>query len=177
MLNHHTFLMVFRATSRSRPRARDQYTLSTIVGGKGGAGPSSLHTTLEGPTEGVCECKMDVKVYIHGIGWIVFHGYLDSFQKPSLEGRSNTKPEHHGTLNIHNHWFILFYHVWGFVWIKIHWNSIWLRAWSHMTSHYTQGSVSTLHYFGGVLWWPLDTLFWALTISWSWLLAPVWSGP
>ena len=27
------------------------YTLSTPIGGKGGAGPRSLHTTLEGPTE------------------------------------------------------------------------------------------------------------------------------
>jgi hypothetical protein len=32
------------------------------------------HTTLEGPTEGVCECKMDGEVYmdsyLHGIEWI-----------------------------------------------------------------------------------------------------------
>ena len=38
-----------------RLRARDQYTSNTLIGGKGGAGPSSLHTTLEG-TNGVCEC-------------------------------------------------------------------------------------------------------------------------
>ena len=31
--------------------ARDHFTSSTLIGGKGGAGPSSLHTTLEGPTE------------------------------------------------------------------------------------------------------------------------------
>jgi hypothetical protein len=43
-----------------RLRARDQYTSSTLIGGKGGAGPSSLHTTLEGPTKHV-NCKMDVK--------------------------------------------------------------------------------------------------------------------
>ena len=41
----------FRATSHTRLRARDHYTSSTLIGGKGGAGPSSLHTTLEGPTE------------------------------------------------------------------------------------------------------------------------------
>ena len=35
-------------------------TSSTLVGGKGGAGPSPFHNTLEG-TNGVCECKMDVK--------------------------------------------------------------------------------------------------------------------
>ena len=39
------------------------------------------------------------------------------------------------------------------------------------------GSVTTLHDFGGVLRWPLDTFFWALIISWSRLLAHVWSGP
>ena len=49
-----------RATSHRRLRARDHCTSSTLIGGKGGAGPSSLHTTLEGPME-VCECKMDVK--------------------------------------------------------------------------------------------------------------------
>ena len=62
-------------------------------------------------------------------------------------------------------------------WIKIHWNSIWLRAQSHMTSHYTWGSVTTLHDFGGDLRRPLNTFFWALTISWSRLLARVWSDP
>ena len=46
-----------------------------------------------------------------------------------------------------------------------------------MTSHYTSESVTTLHGFGGVLGRPLDTLFWALTISWKRLLARVWSGP
>ena len=55
--------------------------------------------------------------------------------------------------------------------------SIWLRAWSHMTPHYTWESMTTRHDFGGVLGRPLDTFLWALTISWSWLLACVWSGP
>ena len=40
------------ATSHTtRLRARDHYTSSTLIGGKGGAGPSSLRTTLEGPAE------------------------------------------------------------------------------------------------------------------------------
>ena len=47
----------------------------------------------------------------------------------------------------------------------------------HMTSHYTWRSVTTLNDFGGNLGQPLETLFWALTISWSRLLAHVWSGP
>ena len=40
-----------RATSHTRLRARDHHTSSTLIGGKGGASPSSLHTMLEGPTE------------------------------------------------------------------------------------------------------------------------------
>ena len=46
--------------------------------------------------------------------------------------------------------FILLNHVWRPAWIEIQWNSIWLRAWSHMTSHYAWGFVTTLHEFGGV---------------------------
>ena len=45
-----------RATSHTRLRARDQYTSSTLIGGKDGAGPSSHYTTLEGPTEYISEC-------------------------------------------------------------------------------------------------------------------------
>jgi hypothetical protein len=67
------------------------------------------------------------------------------------------------------------YHVWGPTCIEIHWINIWLRAWSHMTTHYTWGSVTTLHDFGRVLGRPLDTFFWALTIWWSRLLGWMWS--
>ena len=115
--------------------------------------------------------------FLHGIEWIMFHGHLDYFQKPPLGGRSNIKLGDHNTQNTHNCWFIRFYHVLGPTWIGIHWNSIWLRALSHMTSYYTWGIATTLHDFEGVLGWPLDTFFWALTISWSRLLACVWSGP
>jgi hypothetical protein len=100
----------------------------------------------------------------------VFHGHLDYLQSPPLGGRPNRKPlGGHGTPNTHNCWVILFHHVWGPTWIEVHWNSIWLRAQSRMTSHYTWGSVTALHDFGGVLGRHLDTIFWALTISWSWL--------
>ena len=40
-----------RATSHTRLRARDHYTSITLIGGKGGASPSSLHTPLEGRME------------------------------------------------------------------------------------------------------------------------------
>ena len=57
----YNMFMHIRATSHTRLRGCDHCTSSTLIGGKGGAGPSSLHTTLEGPTKYVCECKMDVK--------------------------------------------------------------------------------------------------------------------
>jgi hypothetical protein len=122
-----------------------------------------------------CEVYMDG--FLHGIQWIMFHCHLDYFQKSPLGGRPNTKLGGCGTLNTYNCWFILFYHVWGSAWIESHWNSIWLQARSHKTSHYTWRSVTTLHDFGGVLGQPLDTFFWALKISLSQLLARVWSGP
>ena len=42
-----------RATSHTRLRARDIYTSSTLIGGQGRAGASSLHATLEGLMEHV----------------------------------------------------------------------------------------------------------------------------
>jgi hypothetical protein len=66
-----------RATSHMRLRARDHYTSSTLIGGKDGASPSSLHTTLEGPTEYV---KMESYMASHGscfmVTLIVFKNHL-----------------------------------------------------------------------------------------------------
>jgi hypothetical protein len=65
-----------------RLRARDHYTSITLIGGKGGAGPSLLlHTTLEGPTEYVVQygCKVHIYGFLHGIEWITFHSHLDCF--------------------------------------------------------------------------------------------------
>ena len=107
----------------------------------------------------------------------MLHRHLDYFQTPPLGGRPTTKPGDHGIPNAHNRWFILFYHVWGPTWIDIGWNSIWWRARSPMTSQYTWGFVTTLHDFGSVFGWPLDTFSWALTILWSQVLALVWSDP
>ena len=76
-----------------RLRAHDHYTSSALFGGKGKAGASSLHTTLEGPTEYVnARWMQSLHGFLHGIKWIMFHAHLDYFQKPPLEGRPNTKP-------------------------------------------------------------------------------------
>jgi len=53
-------MLVLRATSHTRLRAHNQCTSSTLIGGNGTAGPSSLHTLLEGPMEYV-NALMDVK--------------------------------------------------------------------------------------------------------------------
>ena len=170
---------IVRATSHTRDREPVTIALQALsVVEKAELVQVCLHTVLEGPTEYICECKMDVK-----FTWIPTWHLMDHvswslgllFKKPPLWGRPTTKD--HGTPNAHNRWFILFYHVWGPEWIKIQWNSIWLRARSHMTSHYTWESVITLHDFGDVLGRPLDTFLWALTVTWSQLLARVWSCP
>ena len=68
--------MHLRDTSHTRLRARDQYTSSTLIGGKDGAGPSSLlHTMLEGPTEYVnargCQVYMDSYMASNGSCFMV----------------------------------------------------------------------------------------------------------
>ena len=49
-----------KATLHTRLRVHDHCTSSTLIGGKGGAGPTLVHTVLEVPTEYV-KCIMDVK--------------------------------------------------------------------------------------------------------------------
>ena len=98
------YYLSLRVTSHTILIACDHYTLTTIIGGKGKAGPSSLHTTLEGPTEYVnARWMSSLHGFLHDIEWITFHGHLDYFQKPPLGGRSSTKPGDYGTLNTHNH--------------------------------------------------------------------------
>ena len=59
------------APSYTRLSARDHYTSSTLIGGKGRAGPSSLlHTTVERPTE-----------YVNTRWWMwSLHGFLHDIE-------------------------------------------------------------------------------------------------
>ena len=70
---------------------------------------------------------------------------LGLFSKPPLGGRPNTKLGDHDTSSI--------YSILSRMRIRMnknsHWNGIWLRTRSHMTSHHTWGSVTPLHDFGG----------------------------
>ena len=69
----------------------------------------------------------------------------------------------------------------GPTWMEIHWNSNWLTARSHVTSHYNWGSVTTLHDFGGVLGRPLDTFLlgshkfmitaFSSCVKWPWVVS------
>ena len=107
--------------------------------------------------DSACNWMWSLHGFLYGMKWIMFHDHLDYFQKPP--NKPHTKPGDHDTPNSHNRWFILFWYVWGPAWIEIHWNKIWLRAWSHMAPHYTWASVTTLHDFGSVLGRPLDAFF------------------
>ena len=66
---------------------------------KTGAGASSLHTTLEGPTEYVnARWIKSLHGFLHGTKWIMVCIHLDYFQKPPLGGKLNKKPlGDHGT--------------------------------------------------------------------------------
>ena len=95
--------ITIRVTSYSRLRARDHYTSSTLIGRNGGAGPSSLHNTLEGPMEYVnARWMYSLRGFLHDIEWIMFHGHLDYSQEPPLGGRLDTKPGDLGTPNAQN---------------------------------------------------------------------------
>ena len=85
----------FRATTHTRLRARDHYYVHFKHSHWWKRRSRwSKFTTLEGPMEYVCECKMmNVKStwmdsFLHGIAWIMFHGHLDCFQIPPLGGKS-----------------------------------------------------------------------------------------
>ena len=97
---------------------------------------------------------------VHGswftVTWTVFKNHF-------VEVGQTHSRETQAFPNVHDLWFILFYHVRGPTWIEIHWNSIRLRTRSHMTSHYTWRSMITLHDFGGVLGDNLRTLSFGLS--------------
>ena len=96
-----------KATSHMRPKA----TSSTLIGGKRGAGPSSLHTMLEGPTEqDGCKVYMDPYMASNGSFFMVTRTI---FPKPSLGDMSSTKPGDYGTPKSYHPLFIIFYHVRG----------------------------------------------------------------
>jgi hypothetical protein len=111
-----------RATSHTKLRACDHCTSSVVIGRKGGAGPSSLHTMLEGPMEYVNARWMQKSTWslewhqMNHVSWP-----LGLFQKPPLGSRPNTRPGDHGTPNAHTCWFILFYHAW---WLRMNKNSL-----------------------------------------------------
>ena len=73
-----------RAASHTRLRACDHYTSSTLIGGKGRAGPSLFFTMFEGPTEYVvqdgCKVYMDSYMALNGscfmVTWIIFKNHL-----------------------------------------------------------------------------------------------------
>ena len=117
-----------RATAHTRLRARDQSLQAVSLVEK--TEPVQVRAShYAWGINGVCECKMDVKstwmdLYMVSNG-SCFMVTWTIFQKSPLGGRPNTKPPgDHGTLNVRNCWFVLFYHVWGSSCLGIYWDSI-----------------------------------------------------
>jgi hypothetical protein len=114
---------------------------------KGGAGPSSSFTLRLRDWRSMWVqdgCNIHMDSYMASIGscfiltWIVFKNhFLEVGLTPNRETMALR------TLTTVDLFY--FYHAWRSMWIGIHWNSIWLRAQSYMTSHYTWGYVTTLH--------------------------------
>ena len=96
---HKLVYMTQMTTSHMRLRTRDHCTSSTLIGGKGVAGPSSLQIYARG-TNRACECKMDVKTtwisYLTSSG-SCFMVTWTSLEKPPLGGRLDTIPGDHVT--------------------------------------------------------------------------------
>ena len=109
---------------------------------------------------------------------IIYHMRLNIIFNIFLGDRLNTKLGDHGLQNLTTVDLLYVIMREDPTYINsTHWSSIWLRARSHMSSHYTWGPVTTFHDFGSVSGTVFGHFFWALTISWSRLLARLWSGP
>ena len=137
------FSHVLRATSHTRLRARDPYTSSALMHGKGKVGPSPLPLRFRDQwsmwMRDGCKVCMDSYMASNGswfmVTWINFKNRLLEAGLTQIR-----KSMALWTLTIVGLFY--FYHVWeGLAWIDIHWNSIWLRLLSHMSSHYTWRSV------------------------------------
>ena len=167
-----------RVTSHTRLRACHRCASSTPIGGNDGPVQVRFTLCLRDPWSKWMQDGSKVYMYFYMassescfmVTWIVFKNH---FLEVGLSQNKETMALR--TLTIVG----LFYFIMceDLTWIEVRRNSIWLRVWSHMTSHYTWGPVTTLRDSRGVLGRPLDTFFWALTISWSRLLARVWSAP
>ena len=139
-----------------------------------------LHATLEGPTEYV-NARWDVSLcgFLHSIEWIMVSWSLGLFLKSHLlGGRPNTKPGGHGNPNAHNWYFPIFIMCKDPAWINFFIKITFGWVPGHIWLHTTLEGPWPHYMIWEVCWDGLWTLsFWALTISWSWLLARVWSGP
>jgi hypothetical protein len=166
-----------RANSHTRLRAHDYCTSSTLIGGKGGAGPSLLHTMLRDRQNMWMQngCKVYMDSYMASnkscfmVTWIIFKNQC--LEVGQTQNRETMALRTLTTVDLF--YFIMCEEP---TQIEIYWNSNCLRARSHMASHYTSRPVTTLHGFGSALGRLVDNFLWALTISWSRILSRVWHG-
>jgi hypothetical protein len=102
----------------------------------------------------------------------MFHNHLDHFKDYLLKVGLTQNRE---TMTFWNLTTIAFFLCEHPTWIAIHWHNIWLNVWSHGTSHYNWGLVTTLHDFGSFLRWSMNTSFGLSQIHGhsSWLVCEV----
>jgi hypothetical protein len=165
---------VLRATSHTRPSARDHCTFKHSHWWQRRS-QSTFIFTLRLRDQHSTWMQDGCKIYkaSNGSRFIVTRTI---FKTHLLEGGLTQNWENHGTLNTHNCWFIILYHAREPTWIQTHWNSVWLRAQSHTTSHYLEGPwPHYLHDFGSAL----GTAFGHFPFGLSQFLmgSCVWSGP
>ena len=104
---------------------------------KGGTGLTSHYAW---GTNGVSECKMDVKsawistwhwmYHVFMVTWIIIKNHL--LEVGLIQNQETIT---FWTLTTVDLFYLIMWE--DPVWIGIHWNSIWLKAQSHMTSHYS----------------------------------------
>jgi hypothetical protein len=139
-----------RTASHTRLRARDHYTSSTLIGGIGGAGPS-LRFTLRLRDQRRMWLQDGCKVYMDSymatnescfmVTWTIFRNHL--LVVGLTQNQETMALQMLTTVD-------LFYFIMCEDEHEHKSIEIWLRVKSHLTSHDTWGSVTTLHEFGSV---------------------------
>ena len=143
--------------SHTRMRARDNCTLSTVMVEKVEHVQVcfTLHLRDQWSKWMQDGCKIYVDSYMASNGscfmvtWTIFKSHL-------LEVGLTQNWETIALWNLTTVDFLYFNMYEDLAWIESHRNSIWLRAWSHMTSHYTKGPWPHYMILDVVLGRPLD---------------------
>ena len=167
-------LWISRATSHMELRAHDHYTSSTLIGGNGGACPSSLDRTLEDQRsmwmQDGCKVYMDFTWHRMGscsmVTWTIFKHRL--LEVGLTQNRENVAFRTLTTVDLL--YFNMCEDLYEWKSIEIAYDRGPNHIWLHTTLEDPWPHYMTLEVYLGRR---LNTFFWALTISWPWLVCEV----